>query len=84
MSHQDRRRWGRGARSLLAQGCERLAHHVGFGKSTFSRDSLKEGRGLRIDSDVQSTHDEHCITGCNTMPCRSARALAAGEFIHFG
>jgi hypothetical protein len=63
MSHQDRWRWGRGPRSLLAQGCERLAHYFGFGKSAFSRDSLKEGGSLRIDSDVQRTHAKNVSQG---------------------
>jgi hypothetical protein len=84
MSHQDRWRWGRGPWSLLAQGCERLAHHLGLGKSTFPCDSLKESGSLRINSDVQRTHDENCITGCNTRPPNSVRALAAGELIHLG
>jgi hypothetical protein len=84
MSHQDRWLLGRGPWSLLAHGCERLAHHFGFGKSTFPRDSLKESGSLRIDSDIQGSHvafvSQRVIQGHSS----SVRASAAGEFVHFG
>lgn len=66
MCHQLVRSAASGFRPLLAQIRQRLAHDLGLRQPALSCDSLNEGGGLRIDSDVQHAHDSECITGCNT------------------
>ena len=84
MSHQDRRRWSRSPRSLLAQGCERLSHQFGFGESTFPRDSFEGGGSLRVDSDIQGGHCDIVSRGVIQSHVPGSAILPAGEFVHLG